>query len=110
MSVRVDSSPLIPGAVVVGSPGLGALAENIPASGEHGPGYAYVSLSFPADTGKDICGRITTQPVTGTLHAYEDTSFVFDGPDGIHNFSWQLYVDGVAIGSSQQMTLDVGGT
>lgn len=35
MSVRVDSSSLITGAVVVGDPGLGVLAEAVPSTGEH---------------------------------------------------------------------------
>lgn len=108
MSIRVDSSPLIAGAVVVGDLGHGALAELIPSAGEAGPGYAYSSLEFPADNGKEIRGLITSWPTNGTLSAYEDTSFTYDGTSD--TFAWQLYVDGVAVGTPQTVTLTVGGT
>ena len=103
MSVRVDAAPLIAGAVVVGVPGLGVLAQDVPATGEHGPGYAYPSLTFPADAGKEIRGEITTWPTNGALIAYEDTSFEYDGASD--TFEFQLYVDGEAIGDPQVVTL-----
>lgn len=106
MSVRVDTSPLIAGALVVGHPGLGIPAGQIPDSGEHGAGYAYSSLIFPADANKAITGRVTTWPTLGTLYAYEDTSFVYKGLSD--TFQWQLYVDGVATGEPQTVSLAVG--
>lgn len=106
MSVRVDSSSWITGAIVVGDPGLGVKAELIPSSGENGAGYAYASLDFPADNGKEVCGRITAWPTNGTLTAYEDTSFEYAG--STDTFSFQLYVGGVAIGAPQTVTLSVG--
>lgn len=106
MSVRVDSSSWIVGAVVVGNPGLGVKAELIPSSGENGAGYAYASLDFPADNGKEVCGRITAWPTNGTLTAFEDTSFEYTGSSDA--FAFQLYVDGVAVGSSQTVSITVG--
>ena len=83
MSHRLGNGSLLSSSHVVSSNGaLGILAENIPSTGTHGPGYAYPSLSLPADNGKEIRGEITTAAHvvygTGTLtsfHAYEDTSF-----------------------------------
>lgn len=106
MSIRVDSSSLIAGAVVVGDPGLGVLAESVPSSGEHGAGYLYASLEFPADAGKEVRGLITTWPTLGTLKAYEDSSFEYDGASD--TFAFQMYVDGVAVGTPQTVTVAVG--
>ena len=106
MSIRVDSSSLIAGAVVVGVPGLGVLAELVPSTGEHGAGYLYASLEFPADNGKEVRGLITTWPTLGTLTAFEDSSFEYDGPTD--TFAFQMYVDGVATGTPQTVTVTVG--
>ena len=105
MSIRVDSSSLITGAVVVGDPGLGVLAEAVPSTGEHGAGYLYASLEFPADTGKEVRGLITTWPTLGTLTAFEDSSFEYDGASD--TFAFQMYVDGVAVGTPQTVTVTV---
>ena len=107
MSQRFDSA-LISGAHLYGGAGLGVLGSLIPSSGDNGAGYTYNDLSLPADNGKEICGRITTWPVSGTLTAYEDTSFEFTAPDGAHSFAYQLYVDGVATGSPETVSLYVG--
>lgn len=106
MSIRVDSSSLITGAVVVGVPGLGVLAESVPSTGEHGAGYLYPSLEFPADNGKEVRGLITTWPTQGTLTAFEDSSFEYDGASD--TFAFQMYVDGVAVGAPQTVTITVG--
>jgi hypothetical protein len=111
MSLRIDTSEWISGALVIGDVGGGVLAEDIPSTGDDGPPYAYNDLSLPADNGKEICGRITTWPSAGTLYAYEDTSFTFIGaPDGTYTFQYQLYADYVAIGSPTTATLTVGAT
>lgn len=106
MSLRVDTASLISGAIVCGNRGLGVVGSLIPASGDHGPGYTYNDLSLPADNGKEICGRITTWPTSGTLTAYEDTSFEYTGTSD--TFQYQLYVDGVSVGSPTTVTLQVG--
>jgi hypothetical protein len=108
MSMRVDTSSFIAGALVCGDRGLGVLGSSVPAGGESGAGYAYNDLSLPADANKEICGRITSWPAAGSLFAYEDTSFEFTGaPDGRYTFGYTLYVDGVSSGSVV-VTLDVG--
>jgi len=108
MSHRFDAA-LISGAHLYGGAGLGVLGSLIPATGDNGAGYTYNDLSLPADNAKEICGRVTTWPVSGTLTAYEDTSFEFSGaPDGSYSFQYQLYVDGVATGSPTAVSLSVG--
>ena len=81
MSIRVDSSSLIAGAVVVGDPGLGVLAELVPSTGEHGPGIASTWLG-PAEAGKEVRVLITQWPEVGPLFVWEDTSFEYNGPGG----------------------------
>ena len=97
-ATRFDTIPWISGATVFGVGGFGVLAETIPATGANGPAYAYRCLDFPADTGKEICGRITTEPSAGTFDRSEDTSFAFTAPDGSYEARFQLYVDGVPTG------------
>lgn len=111
MSLRIDTTEWISGALLIGETGLGVLGQNIPSTGDNGPGYTYNDLSLPADNAKEICGRITSWPSAGTLFANEDTSFTFSGaPDGTYTFQYQLYVDGVATGSPATVTLTVGST
>lgn len=94
---------------ICGTPKCGVLGSTIPSSGANGPGYTYNDLALPGDAGKDICGRITTWPATGTLFAYEDTSFDYTpAGDGAESFQYQLYVDGVAVGAPQTVTLTSG--
>ncbi len=108
MSIRVDTSSWIPGAIVIGNRGLGILADNIPATGDVGPSYLYNDIILPADTGKELCGRVTAWPSSGTLTAYEDGSFEFSGaPDGSYSFQYTLLVDGVSQGTGT-VSLQVG--
>jgi hypothetical protein len=107
MSIRVDSSPLIAGAVVVGDPGHGVLGSQVPSAGEAGPGYMYDVLDLPDDNDKEVRGLITRFPTEGTLYAYEDSSFVYDG--ATDSFEFQLYVDGVPRGDEVTVYLVVGG-
>ncbi|WP_341649942.1 hypothetical protein [Thauera humireducens] len=105
MSIRVDTSSLITGAVVVGDPGLGVLAEQVPTTGEHGGGIAATWLG-PEDAGKEVRVLVTSWPAVGSLFVFEDTSFDYDGPGS--TFEAQLYLDGVAVGSPQPVTITVG--
>ena len=107
MSLRYDA-PWITGAHLFGDGGLGVIGSLIPATGDNGAGYTYNDLSLPADNAKEICGRITTWPSSGTLTAYEDTSFEFTAADGAYSFQYQLYVDGVATGSPATVSLYLG--
>lgn len=109
MTLRIDTAEWIPGKLVIGGTGLGVLGQNIPSTGDNGPGYTYNDLSLPADNAKEICGRIVSWPSAGVLFANEDTSFTFSSaPDGTYTFQYQLYVDGVATGSPATVTITVG--
>lgn len=91
---------------ILGTPKTGVLGSLIPATGVNGPGYAYPSLSLPADASKEICGYITTWPTAGLLDASEDTGFTFSGaPDGTYTFQFQLEADGVDVGTPRTATV-----
>lgn len=108
--MRVSATPLIADSLIVGVSGHGVLAENVPSTGESGPGYLYNDLDLPTDNGKEVRGEIVVWPSTGTLAANEDSSFEFTGaPDGAYTFQYQLYVDGVLTGSPATVDLVVGG-
>lgn len=103
MSIRVDNVSLIPGALVCGDRGLGVLGSDIPANGQHGPGFAFNDL-LPTDASSEIRAVITSYPSAGSLFVFEDTSFEFSGPNGNYQFSYDLYRDGALYGSS---TVDI---
>ena len=108
MSIRVDTSSWITGAIVVGNRGLCILADNVPATGDAGASFLFNDIALPADSGKEVCGRITSWPASGTLTAYEDGSFEFAGAaDGNYTFQYSLLVDGVSQGTGT-VSLQVG--
>lgn len=108
MSIRISTTEYFSG-LVIGNTGLGAPAEDIPSTGDSGGSFLYNDLSLPADNGKEIRGEILTLPADGALFVNEDGSFTFTGAaDGDYSFTYQLYVDGVAIGSPATVSLAVG--
>lgn len=91
----------IAGAQVYGGGGLGVLGSEVPATGEHGPGYLYNDLSLPADAGKEVSGYIEAPPVGLTnFFAWEDSSFEAAGPSGEYGFTYRLFVDGADLGTA----------
>ena len=108
MSLRLDSTEWISGALLIGETGLGVLGSAIPSGGTDGASYLYNDLTLPADAGKEIAGRIITPPSGGVFFAYEDGSFTFTGADGSYSFTYQLYVDGVATGPVTAASIEVG--
>ena len=109
MSLRVDTSSLISGALVCGNRGLGVLGSEVPSTGDNGAGYVYNDLSLPADANKEVRGLIVTPPSAGTFFAYEDSSFEFTAPNGAYSFTYRLFVDGADLGTAT-VTLSVGST
>ena len=108
MSLRISTTEHFSG-LVIGNTGLGVPAESIPSSGDSGASFLYNDLSLPADNGKEIRGEILALPADGALFVNEDGSFTFTGAaDGDYSFTYQLYVDGVAIGSPATVSLTVG--
>ena len=108
MSIRVDSTPLIAGAVVVSQyAGHGESGGAVPTSGDAGPSVLANDITLPADAGKELRAQITAWPTSGSLDFFEDGGFRYVGPSG--RFQYQLYVDGVAVGAPVAVTLVVGG-
>jgi hypothetical protein len=110
MSIRVDSTRLISGALVVGNRALGVIGSAIPSAGTNGAGYIYNDLILPADANKEYRGLIVTPPASGTFFAYEDSSFDFSAADGTYSFLYRLFEDGVDKGTATgSVTIGAGG-
>lgn len=107
MTIRVSATSLIPGSVVVGNPGLGVLASQVPATGQHGAGFVFGDLNLPADSSLEVRGVIVGRPAQGKFFAYEDTSFSFEAAPGTYSFEYQLYANGAPVGAPQTVTLTI---
>lgn len=103
MSVRVDSSSLISGAVVCGHRGLGVTGAVIRAttsSGTHGAGWLYDDWDNSGDDAKEFRLLIETPPSDGALFLYEDGSFSWVPiAEGTRFCVGRLFVDGVDSGT-----------
>lgn len=108
MSLVFDSSPIVASSVVFTQySGFGVLAENVPLTGDNGGSILANDISLPADAGKELRYQIVSMP-SGTLEYFEDGSFIYTGTSSY--FTYQLYVNGVATGSSTVVLLQVGAT
>lgn len=110
MSWLCDSTELISGSWLTSAyAGHGILAEDIPATGEHGASVLYDQVTLPADNGKEIRAEILTTP-TGLTTWLQDEDGTVDAtaPDGVYTYPIQVYVDGVALGSTKTVTLTFG--
>jgi hypothetical protein len=85
---------------ICGTPQSGVVGSLIPSTGSNGPGYAYSSLSLPADNDKEYQGYITSIPSGLTIFANEDTSFTASANDGTYTVPWDLYENGILLGST----------
>lgn len=107
-TMRVSTTPLISGAMVVGDVGLGVIGAEVPDDGDDGAGYLYNDITLPDDANKEVRGEIVTWPLYGDLVAYEDSSFIYT-PDNASvtadSFEYQLYINGVSTGSP--ITVDI---
>jgi len=86
-SVRMDTVPMIPGAVVMGVTGLGVLGSQVPATGPGGfPPFGFEDIEA-ADLDAEVSWEILDLPEAGTLEVFEDSSFLFTGaPPGTYSF------------------------
>lgn len=102
MSVRVDTTSIIPGSVVCGNRGLGVTGAYVianTATGANGPGVLYNCFDA-GDEAKEFRAMVSAPPASGTFFMYEDGSFTLTAPaDGAFSLVFSLYVDGVLIGS-----------
>ena len=83
------------------------LGSEIPSEGTDGASPIYAGLSLPAEANNEFRLVITSTPTLGTLFVYEDTSFNFTGPAGVHVWTYSAYKDGVLYGTGT-VTLVVG--
>lgn len=109
MSILVDSTPLISGSTVVSDlNGLGILGQDIPATGEHGASVLYNDFDA-GDELKEFRAELVTGPASGSLAVFEDGSYTFTGAaNGTYSWTYQLYVDGAAVGTPQTVSMTVG--
>lgn len=96
-----------PGGYHYGGGGLGVLGSLVPSDGIDGASPIYAGLSLPAEADNEFRIVINTTPVVGDLFVYEDTSFSFIGPDGVHTWTYSAYKDGVLYGTGT-VTLVIG--
>jgi hypothetical protein len=90
-----------------GRGGLGVLGSEVPDSGTDGASPIYAGLSLPAEANNEFRIVLLTTPTLGELFVYEDTSFSFTGPDGVHVWTYAGYKDGVLYGTGT-ITLVIG--
>jgi hypothetical protein len=106
MSYRYGGVPT-PGGYHYGKGGLGVLGSQVPSEGVDGPSPIYDGLSLPAEANDEFRIVILTTPTLGTLFVYEDTSFTFTGPDGVHDWTYAAYKNGILYGTGA-ITLVIG--
>ena len=101
MSIRVDTTSLIPGAIVCSLyPGLGVTGSVIRATtgtGEHGAAPLYNDWDSAADDGKEFRLVIERRPVNGVLSIAENSVLSYSGTADYA--IGRLYIDGVSVGT-----------
>lgn len=99
----------VSGKRILGTPKSGVAGAAIPSTGQHGPSFLYPSLSLPADAGRDIRGWLVSRPAAGILTTFENGSYEYDpqGASGTQAFTFQLYVNGLAVGAPAQVSFDI---
>lgn len=106
MSYRYGGDPT-PGGYHYGFGGLGVPGSDVPDSGGSGASPIYAGLSLPAEANNEFRIVINSSPTLGDLFVYEDTSFTFTGPDGVHVWTYSAYKDGVLYGTGT-ITMVIG--
>lgn len=97
MSIRIDPSPLLAGAIVIGVAALGVLGSQVPLTGEHGGGLLANDIVLPAEANDEFRILILTAPA-GSLFVYEDSSFTYIGSGGIGTY--EGFKNGVSFGTA----------
>lgn len=107
-SVRIDSAPLISGAVVVGVAGHGVMGAAVPTTGDDGPSLIYPSLVLPYDNTVEVRVVVTAVSPGVTVQLNEDGSGVVTVPtDGSHWVDATVYKAG-AVFASERHYFNVG--
>lgn len=108
-SLRIDTTDLIAGSLVIGVTGLGIPGSLIPTTGEHG-GSLLANDIDSGDENKEFRALIGTPniPEGASLFVWEDGSVeITNAADGSYIIPYTLYVDGVNLGAASA-TLTVG--
>lgn len=105
-SYRYGGTP-VAGGYHYGRGGLGVLGSEVPSYGDAGPALQYADISLPAEANDEFRVVLVTTPTLGTLTVYEDSSFEYTGPDGVHTFSYAGYKNGILYGTAT-VTLTLG--
>lgn len=93
---RLDTTPWIPGAVLLGNTGLGVKAKDIPLTGPNGGPLGLPDLDASDTTETEVRWLIRTWPSAGVLDLREDGSFTFSGAQpGTYSFYVDAYRRGV---------------
>jgi hypothetical protein len=87
--------------------GLGVRGDEIPDFGVAGPALQYEDITLPGEAADEFRVVLLTTPTLGTLFVYEDSSFEYSGPDGVHTFTYAGYKNGVLYGTAT-VTLTIG--
>ncbi len=107
-SMRISSTSLIAGALVVGDSGLGVEGIDIPSTGQDGAAVLNQFVTLPADNDVEFRMLITSQPSAGTLITFEDSSFIYHAPVPTNDsFNYEWFKDGVSQGSDT-VNLQIG--
>lgn len=112
-TLRIDTTELISGALVIGDTGLGVLGSVVrsdTATGPNGAGILYNDWDT-GDDNKEFRALVLSGAPAGTFF-YEDGSFSVPGgtADGTYPVSYRLFVDGVDMGTSTAtITIGAGG-
>jgi len=86
---------------ICGTPHVGILGSLIPSTGDDGAPPLYNDVSLPADNDNEYKMVVTSIPPGLTIFAYEDSSFIASGADGLYTVTYDLYENGINIGSTQ---------
>lgn len=120
MSLRIDTTDLIAGSLVIGNTGLGVLGASIPTTGGFGASV-FANDMDPGDEAKEFRALLVSTPTLppgASFFMHEDGSVELSNiTDGTYSFTYRLFVDGVDLGlstativvGSQQVTLNIAG-
>lgn len=101
MSLRIDTSEWISGALVIGETGLGVRGDAVPSTGTHGAGILYNDITLPGEAADEFRALLLSVPAGGTFFMWEDSSFTATGyPDGTYNGTYEGFKNGVSYGTA----------
>ena len=101
-TVRVDSAPLISGAVVFGTAGHGVLGSAVPTTGDDGGSLIDLYLTRPYDNDVEVRWRVTGVSAGVTIRSDENGAATVTVPsDGTHWIDYEIYKAGVLFTSDR---------